>query len=190
MDDDLAQPAIYLEALMELNRSLSHDLRSRLGNLSLHAGLLAESIRDGGDPDQRRAASERYVSRISDDVQKVATALDRVMRLTRPSHEEEATFDLRDALIEAEALLEPYARERRLESSWSLPSDPVPVRGRRQRVDRFLVTQVVPAMRETAEGGRIRLALETSPVQLRIESAGGRGKARVDTIRVPVAPAT
>jgi len=191
MNDPIEQSAAYLDALTTLNRSLSHDLRSTLGNLSLHVGLLGEVVNREGDPDERRTNCERYMSRITDDVQRVVAAIDRVMKLTRPTREDAAAFDLRAAIVDVETVLASYARERRLEATWTLPSDPVTAAGPRHAVDRRVITHLVQTMRTTPEGGRIGVTLEAAPghAVLRTESGASRGAPRVEAIEIPVAPA-
>jgi len=194
MGDESNQPAGYLEALAEINRSLAHEMRSHLGNLTLHVGLIGEMLKrsTANRDDPARAQWERYAPRIESDAQQVVRAVERILMLTRPSAEAETSFDARTVIVELEALIAPYLLERQLKWSATLPSAPVPARGRRDAVDRLLLTAVVDAARATPAGGRLEVRLEAAPpdATVRIESGAPRGPLAGRDVALPLRVAT
>lgn len=193
MDDHVVEAAAYLDALADLTRSLSHETRAQLGNLTLHVGLLGELLNRAGPPDGAiREQWERNAGRIEADVKRIVGAVERLLGLMRRARDTETSFDLRLALIEVESLIAPYLQERRLKWTMVLPREPVSVRGRRDLVERTLIVALASAARAVASGGEVGLrpADGAPPGVVVIESGRGHGAVDSIEIRLPVAAVT
>jgi hypothetical protein len=136
--------ARYLGALGKLNSSQGHDARALLGNLVLQVGLIEEMLKrsEGLDPDPR-ARLERTAAKASAAAREVHLAFERLLATTRPMGEEEARFDLRQTVRDAEAQLAPLLKAHRLAWGVRLPETPVMVEGRRDLAFQALVVALV-----------------------------------------------
>lgn len=150
---------------------VSHDLRNPLATILLNASALMELI-----PEERLYPEEReqlaWIARSSEQMNALIQDLLDVTRIESgrlPLRLQ--TTSVEQILAEAWGLLQPLAAERGLVLERELPAGLASVRADRERVVRVLSNLVGNAIKFTAAGGRIRLAVEPLGAELRFSVA-------------------
>ena len=168
MRDELRQ-ARYLQALSRIHSSQAHDLRTRLGVVTLQLGLLDEWIqRLDTAAAEARPQLATHVHKAQTGLRDFHAVLEKTLEQMRPAGEAIAPFDVRPLLADLETRLAPFRRERALEWSLALPAQAVMIAGERGIVFQDLLATLVERMSAAPSGGRFALRLEAAQGSARL----------------------
>jgi signal transduction histidine kinase len=162
----LERQAAAVRRLEELDRAkddfvatVSHELRTPITSILGYVELLLDSAEDKLEPDQLEML--HTVRRNGDRLRALADDL-----LTLSSFESdeftllEAPVDLCELVRRVEDALRPLISDRRLDTTFELPAQPVVVSGDAAHLERVLFNLLGNALKFTEDGGSIRCSVE------------------------------
>lgn len=164
MSDDATRHARYLESLTRLHRGWAHETRSHLGNISLQLDLMAELLARAGtceadDVERLRGPIERALKGVA----RLEGCLERYLGAAMPRVSAAGPLDLAAALAELGDLIEPAARERRVEWSVAAPGAALRLAGDPQVIREALAIAAIGRVFDASEGERIEVRVERKP---------------------------
>lgn len=155
LDSRLAHAA-RVNAMGEMASGLTHELTQPLTAILAQAQA-GRRLLVRGDRDRLASVLEDTVTQ----ARRASAILERVRNWSRPQAVPVQAFDLRDALHNVAALLEPQARAQGLALVFNLPPDPIPLRAdpvEMEQVGFNLLRNALEALRDRP-AGQVRVAL-------------------------------
>jgi signal transduction histidine kinase len=166
-----------VEQLREVDRvkeafvsSVSHELRTPITSILGYTELMGDSALGPLNADQRDA-----VDRISRNSNRLLSLISELLTLSKLQAEghvpDREMVDLVEVVAAGLAVLSPTVARRDVELTVDLPSSPVQVSGDREMLERVVINLTDNAVKFTPDGGRVSVALTTSPGQAVVEVA-------------------
>ena len=156
-----------MEELRLLTDSLAHDLRSPVSRLRSAAHAAAQA----GDANEQEEQLGSVV-RQADSLMRILTTVLEISRSeAQTGRRQFAWFDVSDLAAELTEMYEPLAEERGVAVAYDRPAWPVPLFGHRQLLAQAISNLVENAIRYGASGGEIRLRVEPTERDIRVEIA-------------------
>ena len=156
-----------MEELRLLTDSLAHDLRSPVSRLRAAAHAAAQAS-DPGEQEELFGS----VIRQADSLMRILTTVLEISRSEALTGRRQfAWFDVGELANELAEMYDPLAEERRASLVYDRPAWPVPLFGHRQLLAQAISNLIENALRYGASGGEIRVRVEPSERNIRIEVA-------------------
>jgi signal transduction histidine kinase len=156
--------AVQMRGLARFYGALAHDLRAPLNAMVMNIELLRQTVKkeereeDGAAP-ERRERQLRYVGVLQQEVQRFDRQLKSLLSHAAPPSEEQNELDLREIVRDLSALLEPQARQQKVELTTDLPETPVTMLGQRDRLKQALLNVLINAIEAMPGGGTLGIDL-------------------------------
>jgi len=106
---------------------------------------------------ERLAKRQRYIGVLGDEVQRLNRSLTALLTQTARPAEASQQFDLRAIVEELATLLGPQAKAQHVTIETTLPPDPLPIDGRRDRVKQALLNVAINGLEAMSEGGTMQM---------------------------------
>lgn len=156
-----------MEELRLLTDSLAHDLRSPVSRLRSAAHAAAQAT-DVGEQEDLLAS----VIRQADSLMRILTTVLEISRSEALTGRKQfAWFDVGDLAAELAEMYDPLVEEGSATLVYDRPAWPVPLFGHRQLLAQAISNLIENAIRYGASGGEIRIRVEPSERNIRIEVA-------------------
>lgn len=156
-----------MEELRLLTDSLAHDLRSPVSRLRSAAHSAAQAT-DAIEQEEQLGS----VVRQADSLMRILTTVLEISRSeAQTGRRQFAWFDISDLAAELAEMYEPLAEEWGVAVAYDRPAWPVPLFGHRQLLAQAISNLVENAIRYGASGGEIRLRVEPTGREIRVEIA-------------------
>ena len=156
-----------MEELRLLTDSLAHDLRSPVSRLRAAAHAAAEAT-DPAEQEERLGS----VIRQADSLMRILTTVLEISRSEALTGRKQfAWFDVGELAAELAEMYDPLVDERGAALIYDRPAWPVPLFGHRQLLAQAISNLIENAIRYGASGGEIRVRVEPSERNIRIEVA-------------------
>jgi signal transduction histidine kinase len=162
--------AIQMRGLTRFYMGVVHDLKTPLQAMVMNLELLKESLagtRESTDA-ATRARQTRYMDVLRDEVSRLDRQLRALLVHTVPTKEPQQVIDVCDLLRELVMLIGPQAKQQRVAVETTLPDEPVPFTGHRDRLKQALLNIAINALEVMPDGGRLAVHLENGDGQIRI----------------------
>jgi signal transduction histidine kinase len=155
MPDGPAAPQSQVAELAELAGGFIHEIKNRVGTLSLNLQLLAEDFEQPESPRERRALDR--VNRLHGECQKLVDLASDFLRFARVHelHTEPTTLD--EVVTRLRDFLAPTARQRSVEIEWFAAADLPPVNLDRDLFEQCLLNLMLNAEQAMPDGGKLTL---------------------------------
>jgi len=162
--------ASHMRGIAGLYQELVHDLKGPLNVMALNLELIRHALAGGANQEAAGRAERRetYLRTLADELAKLGSALEVLVRHAPAPAEHWHRFDLRDVIAEAEDALRERARQRRVVVEALSPEAPVCLSGDRQAITEALRRIAERALEATPEGGRLGMVLTASPASARV----------------------
>src|SRR5262249_20683136 len=150
-----ASPSSQYSELAELAGGFIHEIKNRVGTLSLNLQLLAEDFEDAQTPRERRALDR--VTRLSGECQKLVDLASDFLRFARVQelHIEPTPLDaIATRMVD---FLAPTARQRNVEIKWFPAPNLPPVSIDRDLFEQCLLNLMLNAEQAMPDGGTLTL---------------------------------
>jgi len=156
-----------MEELRLLTDSLAHDLRSPVSRLRAAAAAAAHAT----DPSEQEELFGSVI-RQADSLMRILTTVLEISRSEALTGRRQfAWFDVGELADELAEMYDPLAEERGANLIYDRPAWPVPLFGHRQLLAQAISNLIENALRYGASGGEIRVLVEPSERNIRIEVA-------------------
>jgi signal transduction histidine kinase len=156
-----------MQELRLLTDSLAHDLRSPVSRLRAAAHAAAQA----GDPVEQEELLGSVI-RQADSLMRILTTVLEISRSEALTGRKQfAWFDVGELAAELAEMYDPLAEERGATLVYDRPAWPVPLFGHRQLLAQAISNLIENAIRYGASGGEIRVRVEPSERNIRIEIA-------------------
>jgi len=132
-----------------------HDVKNRLGTLSLNLQLLAEDFSDPQTPRERKALDR--VNRLHGECQKLADLANAFLRFARAGVLQRTPTDLGAVVTRLIDFLTPTARAAGVELAWYAAADLPPVDLDRDQFEQALLNLLLNAEQAMPDGGTLTL---------------------------------
>ena len=154
-DAALAPPNQQLNELAELAGGFIHEIKNRVGTLSLNLQLLGEDFENPQSPRERRALDR--VNRLHEECQKLVDLASDFLRFARVQdlHAELTTLDT--VVTRMVDFLTPTARQRNVDIKWFPAPDLPAVRLDRDLFEQCLLNLMLNAEQAMPDGGMLTL---------------------------------
>jgi two-component system, NtrC family, sensor histidine kinase HydH len=155
MPDGPAAPESQVAELAELAGGFIHEIKNRVGTLSLNLQLLAEDFEQAESQRERRALDR--VNRLHGECQKLVDLASDFLRFARVHelHTEPTTLD--EVVTRLLDFLAPTARQRGIEIDWFAAADLPPVNLDRDLFEQCLLNLMLNAEQAMPDGGKLTL---------------------------------
>lgn len=151
--------AIQMRGFAQFYMAFAHDLKAPLNamvlNLELLKRTLASEEAEGAAVDEKRARQTRYIETLVGEVSRLDRSLRTALTHAAPPSAGLKHFDLRELIEELGSLLDPQARHQRIELKITLPDDPMPLTGHRDRLKQALLNIAINGLESMSDGGEI-----------------------------------
>jgi hypothetical protein len=154
----------YLQALLGLNTSIGHGVRSHLGGLALQITLIREIVKRSEPSPEAWQKLGAHAEKAEVAFRELTDKVEQILATTRPPERVQAAFDLRSLVRHVEALIGQLLRDHRSTLKVTLPSEPVMLDGSRDVIQRALVVSLLSASLATSEGQVLELRLDDGGV--------------------------
>jgi signal transduction histidine kinase len=154
-----------MEELRLLTDSLAHDLRSPVSRLRSAAFAAAEA----GDPCEQEELLGSVIRQADSLMRILTTVLENSRSEALTGRKQFAWFDVGELAAELTEMYDPLAEERGAALVYDRPAWPVPLFGHRQLLAQAISNLIENAIRYGASGGDIRVRVEPSQRNIRIE---------------------
>ena len=141
--------------LAELAGGFIHEIKNRVGTLSLNLQLLAEDFEVPESPRERRALDR--VNRLHDECQKLVDLASDFLRFARVHELHTQTTTLDEAVTRLLDFLAPTARQRGIEIKWFTTADLPPVNLDLDLFEQCLLNLMLNAEQAMPDGGTLTL---------------------------------
>lgn len=148
----VADPAAEMA---ELAGGFIHDIKNRLGTLSLNLQLLAEDFEAPESPRERKALER--VNKLHGECQKLADLANDFLRFARAQVLQRAPTDLGDVVARLIDFLTPTARAKGIDLVWYPATDLPPVDLDRDQFEQALLNLLLNAEQAMPDGGTLTL---------------------------------
>jgi two-component system sensor histidine kinase HydH len=190
MPDSTAAPESQVAELAELAGGFIHEIKNRVGTLSLNLQLLAEDFEHPESPRERRALER--VNRLHGECQKLVDLASDFLRFARVHELTTTPTDLDEVVTRLLDFLAPTARQNGVEIKWFATADLPPVNLDRDLFEQCLLNLMLNAEQAMPDGGTLTLigrledsvsASESATVSasVRKDADGGSGGASSST---------
>ncbi|HYL58312.1 MAG TPA: ATP-binding protein [Candidatus Acidoferrales bacterium] len=162
------EPVIELETALDSSTQLArlgtlisgmaHQLRSPLHGMNLRLELLRESRGEGVD---------RHVDKLRQDVDRLDSAIEAILRFMRPADLKLADFNVNELLTELGARI----KDDRISIQSHLAPDLTPVRADRAMISEALANVITNAVQAMPQGGTLTLASKPNGASVEVEIA-------------------
>ena len=173
LENELAL-AIQMRGLTRFYMEVVHDLKAPLNAMVINLELLKDTIRTDGDP-QQYERQRRYIDVLGEEVLRLNRSLTSLLTQTPRLSETPQRFDFRELVEELSLLLGPQAKAQQVEVQTSLPKDPLPIVGRRDRLKQGVLNVAINALEAMPEGGLLGITVtrdDDSTARLAIRDTG------------------
>jgi hypothetical protein len=155
----------YLEALLSLNGSMSHGLRSRMGAVQLQVDLITEilKLRQPGDLEAWEKIGQ-VAARAKNACEELTRAIDHVLSSTRSTRGSTTSLDLRAVLDHVAGVLAFHLRDKGALIRVDLPNQPVTLDGSRDVLQRALLVMLAEASQTVTAQQTLELRLDADGV--------------------------
>jgi two-component system, NtrC family, sensor histidine kinase HydH len=150
-----APPAQQVAELAELAGGFIHEIKNRVGALSLNLQLLAEDFEAAETPRERRALDR--VTRLSGECQKLVDLASDFLRFARVQELNTAPTTLDAVVARMIDFLAPTARQNNVEIKWFPAPDLPPVNLDRDLFEQCLLNLMLNAEQAMPDGGTLTL---------------------------------
>jgi two-component system sensor histidine kinase HydH len=151
----VSAPADPAAELAELAGGFIHDIKNRLGTLSLNLQLLAEDFEAPESPRERKALDR--VNRLHGECQKLTDLANDFLRFARAQVLQRHPTDLGDAVARLIDFLTPTARQKGIELAWYPTADLPLVDLDRDQFEQALLNLMLNAEQAMPDGGTLTL---------------------------------
>jgi signal transduction histidine kinase len=141
--------------MAELAGGFIHDIKNRLGTLSLNLQLLAEDFGAPESPRERKALER--VNRLHGECQKLADLANDFLRFARAQVLQRRPTDLGDVVARLIDFLTPTARAKAIDLVWYPATDLPPVDLDRDQFEQALLNLLLNAEQAMPDGGTLTL---------------------------------
>lgn len=141
--------------LAELAGGFIHDIKNRLGTLSLNLQLLAEDFETPQSPRERKALDR--VNRLHGECQKLTDLANDFLRFARAQVVARRPTDLGDVVTRLIDFLTPTARAKGIDLTWYPAADLPPVDLDRDQFEQALLNLLLNAEQAMPDGGTLTL---------------------------------
>ena len=158
-----------LGVLNRIHAGVSHDIKSPINAMVLNLELLKRSVTGdlpGGE--ELRAKQQRWLGVVEQELGRLRRALEVILAATAPPDEVDQRFNLQDVLDEVESMLQPQARQQKIELAVGRAEAPVHVRARRDETRLAVLSLAVRALEAVAPQDRLRLDVRADGAAARI----------------------
>jgi signal transduction histidine kinase len=155
MPDRPAAPDPQVAELAELAGGFIHEIKNRVGTLSLNLQLLAEDFEHPESPRERRALDR--VNRLHGECQKLVDLASDFLRFARVHELTTTPTDLDDVVTRLLDFLVPTARQNGVEIKWFATADLPPVNLDRDLFEQCLLNLMLNAEQAMPDGGTLTL---------------------------------
>ncbi len=155
MSDASPTPGPQPSELAELAGGLIHEIKNRVGTLSLNLQLLAEEF-DPPETPRERKALER-INRLNGECQKLADVASDFLRFARAQELSVEPTTLDAVVARMVDFLTPTARQQKIEIRWFASGDLPPVNLDRDLFDQCLLNLMLNAEQAMPDGGTLTL---------------------------------
>jgi two-component system sensor histidine kinase HydH len=155
MPDGPAAPEQQVAELAELAGGFIHEIKNRVGTLSLNLQLLAEDFEHPESPRERRALER--VNRLHGECQKLVDLASDFLRFARVHELTTTPTDLDEIVTRLLDFLVPTARQRGVEIKWFPTADLPPVALDRDLFEQCLLNLMLNAEQAMPDGGTLTL---------------------------------
>jgi signal transduction histidine kinase len=153
-----ARLGLQLYQLSRLNAAMAHDIRGPLGAVTLNLELLKDSVeRDPGSAARERRLGLLRVVR--EDLKRLHEMIEALLSQTRLSAGASDSFDLRDVLSDAQALIRPQCGRVHVQMEVALPPEKVSMQGNGDELRQALLAHMIDALDALPDGGELRVRL-------------------------------
>ena len=150
-----AAPDPQVAELAELAGGFIHEIKNRVGTLSLNLQLLAEDFERPESPRERRALDR--VNRLHGECQKLVDLASDFLRFARVHDLATTATDLDDVVSRLLDFLAPTARQNGVEINWFADADLPPVNLDRDLFEQCLLNLMLNAEQAMPDGGTLTL---------------------------------
>jgi signal transduction histidine kinase len=166
--------ANQLQGVARVYRTVAHELRAPLSAMMIHLDLLRESLAQSAASVDTKAAQQRYVVVVRQELDRLNRSLSETLTETIPPPGEQDRFDLREAIQELGTLLAPQARRQGVHFGLRMPETSVVLVGYRDRLKQSFLNIAVNALEAMPAGGRMSVEMDSleSGVRVRISDSG------------------
>jgi signal transduction histidine kinase len=166
--------ANQLQGVARVYRTVAHELRAPLSAMMIHLDLLRESLAQSAASVDTKAAQQRYVVVVRQELDRLNRSLSETLTQTIPPPGQQDRFDLREAIQELGTLLAPQARRQGVHFGLRMPETSVVLVGYRDRLKQSFLNIAVNALEAMPAGGRMSVEMDTleSGVRVRISDTG------------------
>ncbi len=151
----MSAPADPAAELAELAGGFIHDIKNRLGTLSLNLQLLAEDFEAPESPRERKALDR--VNRLHVECQKLTDLANDFLRFARARVVVRRPTDLGEVVTRLIDFLTPTARQKGIELAWYPAADLPPVDLDRDQFEQALLNLLLNAEQAMPDGGTLTL---------------------------------
>lgn len=155
LEQPATPPGQQYSELAELAGGFIHEIKNRVGTLSLNLQLLAEDFEDAQTPRERRALDR--VTRLSGECQKLVDLASDFLRFARVQDLATEPTALDAVITRLIDFLAPTARQQNVEIKWFPAPDLPPVKLDRDLFEQCLLNLMLNAEQAMPEGGTLTL---------------------------------
>jgi two-component system sensor histidine kinase HydH len=159
-------PSAYAD-LAELAGGFIHEIKNRVGTLSLNLQLLAEDFEQPESPRERRALDR--VTRLSGECQKLVDLASDFLRFARIQDLATESTSLEAVISRLLDFLAPTARQKSVEIKWFPAPDLPPVNLDRDLFEQCLLNLMLNAEQAMPEGGTLTLVAQRDGDVVRLD---------------------
>jgi signal transduction histidine kinase len=175
LESDLRMAA-QLRGLTRLYMGVAHDLKAPLNAMVLNLELLRRSITAPwmDDEDELRGRQLEWTAIVESELGRLRRSLEALLAQTAPPRDERERFDLRDVLGEIVALLQPQARQQRVQVQVEVPETTVAVSGSRDQLKQAILNLAINGLEAAPETGSLALRLhpQDDEAVVRVQDTG------------------
>jgi len=159
--------AAQLRSLARLYVTMAHDLKAPLNAMVINIELLQDTL-DGLNRRGVRARQQRYVNVLKEEVSRLNQSIHMLLIQAAQPNEGPQRFDLRQLLLDLEALLTPQARFQNITFTVELPEHSVMLSGHRDRLKQAILNIAVNAFDAVPRAGEVFIQLQVQQLAARL----------------------
>ena len=165
LDTDI-RLATQLRSLARLYVTMAHDLKAPLNTMVINVELLQDTL-DSANRRGVRSRQQRYVNVLKEELSRLNHSLHLLLVQAAQPSEGPQQFDLRQLILDLEALLTPQAKLQRIAFTVEVPEHGVMLHGHRDRLKQAILNIAMNAFDAVSQRGEVL-------VQLQVQHLGAR----------------